>query len=163
MSPPAAAPRPTPARALLRILGPLLGGVLAAALVVGLAYLLRLLHDFVADAYRTATYVGVNAPKALALAAVALVLLAAFPLALLEAVSGARFRRAERDLRQTRPLDEVRPYEGPEGRGLLFHGAEGAVLLLRPPGGLGGPRLHPLPAAGATPPEAPTPGPADGA
>lgn len=129
-------------------------GVVAVSLLVwGLASLFRTTKEFYDDTYRTATFIGINPPKALALTAVAIVLLVALPLAIADGVSMARFRRAERELREARPLDVVTPYEGPEGDGLLFEGPEGRLLLLRPPG-FGKPRPLALPQA--EPPSAPT-------
>lgn len=133
-----------------RALGPVAlvaGLLLAIVLVVGIAYFLRTLGDLIADTVRTAGYVGLNWPKGLAFFALGVVFLLAFPLAIVDGVSSARFRRAERELREARPADAVHPYEGPEGRGLIFDGPDGRALLLRAPGGLGAPRLLALPAA----------------
>jgi hypothetical protein len=154
----AGAPAADGSRSRLRTaLGPLallVGLAFAVGLVLALAYLLRTLGDLVADTYRTSTYIGINPPKALAFAALGLILLVALPLAIADGVSSARFRRAERDLRDARPHAAVARYEGPEGRGLLFDAPEGRTLLLRPAGGLGRPRVVPLP-ADAAPAEAP--------
>lgn len=138
---------PEPLRPGLRVVGAAVGALVASALVAGLAYLMRLTVDLGVDNYRALVAVGVNAPKALAVTALAIVLLLAFPLALSDGYSSARFRRAERELREARPDAAVSPYEGPEGRGLAFDSAEGRTLLLRPVGGLGPPRtlVVPLP------------------
>lgn len=114
-------------------------------LVLGLAITLWGLVELWRDSYRTATFIGMNAPKALAIGAAALILLVAFPLATLDGVASARFRRLERDLRERRPHDAVAPHDGPEGQGLLFDGPTGRVLLLSPPGGFGRPRVVELP------------------
>lgn len=87
-----------------------------------------------------------------------LLALAALPFSILDMLATRRYRRAERRLRDERPADDVRPYEGPEGHGLLFEGAEGSVLLLEPVGGFGHPRLverAPAPADEEGPPAPP--------
>lgn len=145
-------------RPALRVLLAALGVAFASLLAVGLAYLLRTSVDFALDTYRAATYIGVNAPKALAVAALAIVVLLALPLAIADAVSSTLFRRAERELRDARPHAQVGPYEGPEGRGLAFDAPEGRTLLLAPPGGLGAPRTRTLPpVAPPAPPAEPAP------
>jgi hypothetical protein len=117
-------------RPALRVLLAAAGAVFASLLVLALAYLLRTSVDLAQDAYRSMLYVGVNAPKTLAVLALALILLVALPLSIVDAVSSARFRRAERDLRDARPHAQVAPYEGPEGHGLAFDAPEGRTLLL---------------------------------
>ena len=147
-------PRVLPGQPILRVLLAVLGAAFASLLVVALAYLMRTFVDLAVDNYRSSTYAGINPPKALAFTALGLIVLVAFPLAILDGVSSARFRRAERDLRETRPDATVSPYEGPEGRGLAFDAPSARVLLLRPPGGIGRPRVLALPPVAA---EAPAP------
>lgn len=81
-----------------------------------------------------------SATKILAIVAAAL-MAPAFALGLAEWRAERAFRRAERELRAVRPLAEVVEYEGPEGNGLLFAGADGRALLLRPTAGLADPRV----------------------
>lgn len=78
----------------------------------------------------------------------------ALPIAIAEWASTSRFRRRERELRETRPADDVNPYEGPEGRGLLFDGPDGRLLLAEPRGGIGAPVEIPMP---PLPPPEPAP------
>lgn len=99
----------------------------------------------------TLTSPPLTATKVLMIAAAVLALLG-LPVALAEWRSDRRFRRRAETLRRERPLDARLPYEGPEGEGYLFEGPHGSVLLLRPRGGLGAPRL--VERAPAAPPAA---------
>lgn len=79
--------------------------------------------------------------------------LVALPFGILEWRSDRRFLRVEREMRVARPFDQVSRYEGPEGRGFLFEGAEARTLLIEPTGGIGEPRVVELP---LVPPSAPS-------
>lgn len=85
-----------------------------------------------------------SATKTLGGAAILFVFLAV-PLAVLDGRAKSRFARESKRLRAERPDAVVSDYAGPEGDGLLFDDAAGRVLLLRPVGGFGAPRVVALP------------------
>lgn len=98
-------------------------------------------------------------PTKMLFAAAVILIATAVPLAVAEWIAERRFVRKEREMRAARPADAVTAYEGPEGRGFLFDGPDGRMLLLEPAAGIGRPRVVELPPAPAPPPD-PAPGPA---
>lgn len=134
-----------------------LGGFTVGVLGTWLVVLDFQLGGFVKSHWDTFFKPPRSETKILAMVAAALVL-AALPFGIAEWRADARFRREERRLREERPGASVTEYDGPEGRGLQFADATGRVLLLRPAGGMAGPRVvSEQPAAGADaplPPEA---------
>lgn len=92
-------------------------------------------------------------PTKVLIVVTALVVLSALPLAILEWTSERAYLKVEREMRAARVADAVSRYEGPEGRGYLFDGAQGRALLLEPAGGIGAPRVVALPPPPPAPPE----------
>lgn len=72
----------------------------------------------------------------------ALAVLAAVPLALLEARANRMFRDEEQRLRAERPFDTVAAYDGPDGDGLAFDGPLDRVVLVRARGGMSAPLVR---------------------
>lgn len=131
-----------------------IGAALGFAAGIALSYLVSLdfaANGFLKNQWDTFFQPPRSATKIFAVLA-ALLVLAALPFGILEWRADARFRKEERRLREERPTAEVSPYEGSEGRGLLFSDPMGEVLLVSPAGGLRGPAVIDRPAASTAPP-----------
>jgi hypothetical protein len=123
-----------------------------AAFAAGVGATLWLQHlyhagGFFRDSWDAATRPPIGATKILIVITI-LVVFTALPIGIVEWRSERAFHRAQRELRMTRPADEVSRYDGPEGRGFLFAGPERRLLLLEPVGGMGEPRIVELPPKG---------------
>ena len=139
----------------------LAGLVLLVALAFAALYgVLRVMHDqggAWAEAWRLLFTPPYSLARWLAATTVAFLLVGGLltPLAWLETRSLKAYARREAELHEQRPLDTVTPYEGPEGEGVAFDGADGRLLLLRADAGMGAPREVFLPRE----PEFPSPTP----
>lgn len=127
-------------------------GFAAGVLVTILVVRLYGAGGFLTDTVNTVTRPPITPTKILFYVSAALIALA-LPLAIGEWLAERRFVKAERALRAERPADDVTAYEGPEGRGFLFDGPQGRLLLLEPTGGIGRPTTIELPPVPPAPEE----------
>lgn len=127
--------------------------VVAGLIVASVLVAAGLLYAYDRGSFREVGRQDIGHKNAVWFAGAAILLcLLAVPFAVTQGAYARRFRREEERLRAERPEAIVSPYEGPEGSGVLFDDAQGRVLLLRGPGGLGAPRIFALPPAPAPEP-----------
>ncbi|MEA3198590.1 MAG: hypothetical protein QOE90_18 [Thermoplasmata archaeon] len=120
-----------------------------AALLVALVFVASgLLYAYDRGSFREVARPDNGHKNAVWLAGAAIVLcLLAVPFAVMQGASAAAWRRELARIRDERPDAVVSDYRGEEGDGALVEDAQGRVLVLRAPGGIGAPRVVALPGA----------------